>query len=296
MFLIEQTRGAPGGVSSMLLGLDTMAAQEGGFDGWPGALFNLDFGAPVGWFPEVDDFFNDYVSNTPDDPLTRATAKYYAASRQLQFANAVDTSAEDRPGHRLRGIEFATGLSRGVENEELIKRRRFTDDGEPIPFPTLAEAEADLIYNLNFLTVGNKIPNVTGLRLDGFEETIEAFEGEAVLLDFWATWCGPCIKSIPKMVELDEGLPDKEFEILSISVDEEIETVIEFQEKTPMDWANWHVGPQGELLQTWAVRGYPTYILVDHAGTIVARQHALNEDFIALIKDTACGPTGGESC
>jgi len=296
MFLLEQTRGAPGGVSSMLLGLRTLAAQEGSFDGWPSALFNLDFGAPVGWFPEVDDFFENYADNTPDDPLTRATAKYYAASRQLQFANAVDTPAEDRPGHRLRGIDFATGLSRGVANEELIKRRRYTDDGEPIPFPTLAEAEEDLLYNLNFLTVGNKIPNVTGLRLDGFEETIEAFEGEAVLLDFWATWCGPCIRSIPKMVELDESLPDAEFEILSISVDEEIETVTGFQENTPMDWANWHVGPQGELLQTWAVRGYPTYILVDHAGTIVARQHDLNKDFMALIKDTACGPTGGESC
>jgi thiol:disulfide interchange protein len=296
VFLIEQTRGAPGGVASMLLGLRTAASLEGGFDGWPSALFNLDFGAPVGWFPEVDDFFNDYVANTPDELLTRATAKYYAASRQLQFANAVDTPAADRPGHRQRGLELAAGLSKGVEDEELIKRRRYTDDGEPIPFPTLAEAEEDLLYNLNFLTVGNKIPNVTGKRLDGFDETIEAFEGEAVLLDFWATWCGPCIRSIPKMVELDESLPDSEFEILSISVDEKIDTVTKFQAKTPMDWANWHVGPRGELLQTWAVRGYPTYILVDHNGTIVARQHDLNKDFIALIKDTACGPTSGASC
>jgi thiol:disulfide interchange protein DsbD len=296
MFLIEETRAAPGGVASMMLGLQTLAAQEGGFDGWPGALFNLDFGAPIGWFPEVDAFFDDYANTTPADPLTRATARYYAASRQLRFANAVDTPAADRAGYRLRGIELATGLSHGVEGEELVKRRRFTDDGEPIPFPTLAEAEEDLLYNLNFLTVGNKIPNVTGMRLDGFEEAIESFEGEAVLLDFWATWCGPCIRAIPKMVELDEGLPENEFEILSISVDEKLETVTEFQDSTPMDWANWHVGPKADLLGTWAVRGYPTYILVDHNGTIVARQHDLNKDFMALIKDTACGPTGGESC
>ena len=296
MFLIEETRGAPGGVRSMMLGLETLAAQEGGFDGWPGALFKLDFGAPIGWFPEVDAFFDDYTNTTPADPLTRATARYYAASRQLRFANAVNTPAPDRAGYRLRGIELATGLSHGVEGEELVKRRRFTDDGEPIPFPTLAEAEEDLLYNLNFLTVGNKLPNVTGMRLDGFEETIESFEGEAVLLDFWATWCGPCIRSIPKMVELDESLPDREFEILSISVDEKLETVTEFQDSTPMDWANWHVGPKADLLGTWAVRGYPTYILVDHNGTIVARQHDLNKEFMALIEDTACGPTGGESC
>ncbi len=295
-FLIEHTRGADGGPASMMLGLQTMMDHNPDFDGWPAALFNLDFGAPIGWFPEIENFFEDYEFYVPQDPVAQATARYYAASRQMRMANAVDTPPEDRPGHRLRGIEYATGLSVGVENEELIKRRRYEDDGTPIPFPTLAEAEEDLLYNLNFLTVGNKIPDVTGVRLDGVQETVSTYEGQAVLLDFWATWCGPCIKSIPKMVELDEGLPENEFEILSISVDEKIETVTEFQASKPMDWANWHVGPKADLLQTWAVRGYPTYILVDHDGTIVARQHDLNDDFMALIRDTACGPTGGQSC
>ena len=296
LFLIEHTRGAPGGVRSILLGLQTMTEFGEEFDAWPAALFNLDFAAPVGWFPEVDNFFEDYEFMVPDEALAQATAQYYAASRQLQFANAVDTPAADRARHKARGIELATGLSKGVENEELIKRRRFTDDGEPIPFPTMAESEEDLLYNLNFLTVGDKIPNVTGMRLDGGSESIADFQGQAVLLDFWATWCGPCIRAIPKMVDLDATLPDEEFEILSISVDEKIETVTEFHETKPMPWANWHVGPKADLLQTWAVRGYPTYILLDHEGQIVARQHDLNKDFMALIRDTACGPTGGASC
>jgi thiol-disulfide isomerase/thioredoxin len=214
----------------------------------------------------------------------------------MRLANAVSTPVDERPGHRERAIKLATGLSIGVENEELMKKRRYTDDGEPIPFPTLAEAEKDILYNLNFLTVGNKIPDVMAARLDGVEETVSTYKGQAVLLDFWATWCGPCIASLPKLHGLDEELPEGEFEILSISVDEFSETVTEFQENKPMPWANWHIGPKSDILKTWAVRGYPTYILVDHNGTIIARQHDLNKEFEALIKSTACGPTGAASC
>ena len=96
-FLIEHTQGAPGGVSSILLGLQTMTEHGEDFDGWPAALFNLDFAAPVGWFPEVDNYFEDYEFHVPADPLARATAQYHAASRQMRFANAVDTPAAVPP-------------------------------------------------------------------------------------------------------------------------------------------------------------------------------------------------------
>ena len=92
---------------------------------------------------------------------------------------------------------------------------------------------------------------------------------------------------MPKLRELDEELSADSFEILSISVDEEVETVTEFQAEEPMPWANWHIGPRHEILQTWAVRGYPTYVLVDASGNIAARQHELSEELISLIRSTA---------
>ena len=81
-------------------------------------------------------------------------------------------------------------------------------------------------------------------------------------------------------------MPDERFEILSISVDEEPDTVTEFQIDKPMPWANWHIGPNSVILKNWAVGAYPTYLLVDTDGTILARTHHLDDDLTALIKRT----------
>ena len=295
-FLVEHTIGAPGGIEAMRLGLDTLLTHHPDFDDWPPLLFATDFYTEPGVDVWADQFLEDFEFLVKDQPVAAATARYYSASRNLRLANAVATSADERAAFRTRAVGFATGLSKGVESAELVKRRRFTDDGEPIPFPTLGEAEKDLLYNLQFLTVGSPIPDVSAPSLDGVVETVSTYRGQAVLLDFWATWCGPCIDALPTLNALNRELPVDEFEILSISVDEFVDTVTEFHEDNPMPWANWHVGPKGELLSTWAVRGYPTYILIDHNGAIVARQHDLNDEFQDLIRATACGPTGHQSC
>lgn len=286
-FLIQHTVGVPGQYEAMTLGGRTLIKHHPNHEQWRQILVHLDFYTEPGASEEIESLFA-LLSEHATDPVAAASAKYYLASRLMRQANAVETPAADRTGYRDAAIAMATGFSRGVEGAELVKRRRFTDDGEPIPLQTMAEAEADILYNLNFMTVGNKIPNVTALNLLGQEERVSDYEGEVVLIDFWATWCGPCIASLPTLREMTHDLPTDDFEILSISVDESVDTVTDFQESRPMPWANWHIGPKSDVLKTWQVRGYPTYILVDQKGMIVARQHDMNEDFRALIKDTVC--------
>ena len=285
VFLVEHTMGFPGSDEHISRGAQVVAQRFTDYDGWPKLLWLLDFNTEPGGDEAVEAIF-ERLSESATDAVTRATAAYYRAARYLRLANNVSTPSQDREPYRERALSIARGLSAGVEHAELEKRRRFNDDGTPIPFQTLAEAERDLVYNLNHLTVGRKLPNVAAKRLDGIEEDFSAFANRTVLIDFWATWCGPCKKALPDLRELNEDLADR-FEILSISVDEEVDTVVEFQLDEPMPWANWHVGPRHELLQTWAVRGYPTYVLVDASGTIAARQHELDETFIALIRNTA---------
>ena len=286
VFMMEHTMGSSDSAEYVARGARTIAKHFSEDEGWPKLLWMLDFNTNPGEDEEVEAIF-ERLSESATAAVTRATAAYYRAARNLRLANEVSTESEEREQYREQALAIADGLSAGVEYEELQKRRRFEDDGTPIPFQTLAEAERDLLYNLNHLTVGRKLPNVIAKRLDGVEEDFSNFQNQTVLIDFWATWCGPCIKSLPDLRELSAQLPANSFEILSISVDEEVDTVAEFQSEEPMPWANWHVGPRHQILETWAVRGYPTYVLVDAVGTIAARTHRLDDPFISLIRSTA---------
>lgn len=134
-----------------------------------------------------------------------------------------------------------------------------------------------LVHGIRHATAGGTLADETGRRLDGTEENLSAYAGKVLLLDFWATWCGPCIGALPDLRELAAAYPKDRFEILAISVDEEVETVTEFIEEEPMPWAHWHIGAQSELGRSWQIRAFPTYMVVDVDGTILSRGSTLAE-------------------
>lgn len=217
----------------------------------------------------IDQVFAEVRERTVD-PVARATARYYAAAGLMRDSNAWTLSDEDRQAIRERALEMATGLSADVADVAFIEPVGVDDVGDPQE-GTIAEAEADLKYRISFTTVGATVPDVTGQRLDGTEEALSAHAGKVVLVDFWATWCGPCIAALPKLRDLHESLPADRFTLLAVSVDAELDTVTEFQEDEPMPWVNWHVGDKSEIVRTWDVRAFPTYVLLDENGTILAR-------------------------
>lgn len=123
-----------------------------------------------------------------------------------------------------------------------------------------------------------KLQNIQLVDLDGQSDELSNYRGKFVLVDFWATWCGPCKAGMPGLVKLKESLDGKPFEIISISVDEDPESVVEYQEEEqPMPWVNWHSGPDHPLLKDLEIKGFPTYILLDQEGHILARTHYLDD-------------------
>jgi len=279
VFLVEQTRNA----DDIEVGALALREHAPDHEDWPLLLRHIDFDTPPRERPAMDAIF-ETMAKDASDPVHRAAARYYVASRNIARVNDIRTGAEDRERYRAAAVAAAEGLSQGVEEEPFRTRR----DRDPI---TLAAAEANLLNSFTF-AVGGTLPDVTAPNLDGADESFAKYADQVVLLDFWATWCGPCVASLPKLRELDEQLPDERFEILSISVDDELDTVTEFQVDEPMPWANWHIGPKSDILKQWVIRGYPTYLLVDAEGTVLARTHDLDEDLTALIERSVDGIAG----
>ncbi len=290
-FLVERGAGIRGGsTENVLSGIRTLASHAPDYDNWPRMLMHL--GRARGDSEAIDEFLTSKTTEG-NDPLVRATARYYAASR---LARSINTAPdEERNAFRERALNLAGGLSLGVEDEEFVAKWR-DSEGNPTT-QTVADAERAILSTLRHATVGGTVSGFAGNRLDGVEQGIADFGGQVVLVDFWATWCGPCIAGLPKLRDLARELPAERFEILSISIDAELDSVVDFQEDEPMPWAQWHVGIGSELARTWQVNAIPAYVLIDGQGKILAKGNALTDDFLAQLTEAVTAthqedPTG----
>jgi len=118
------------------------------------------------------------------------------------------------------------------------------------------------------LFVGAKMPELTSKNLDDKEVKLSDYKGKVVVVDVWATWCGPCVAMIPHSKKLVEKMKDKPFALVSVSFDAKKETLTDFMKKTEMPWDHWWNGQNGPIGKDLEIQFFPTIYIVDAKGVI----------------------------
>ena len=143
-----------------------------------------------------------------------------------------------------------------------------------LPLDSPAEGREEDLYSkirISLIKGDKKAPNFSLVDLYGKKVELKQFRGKIILLNFWATWCGPCKEEMPFLETLQQQFKEKDFVVVTVSVDyEEAKFVREFINKQRYTFPVL-LDPKCEVLDLFEVKGIPTTFIIDKKGKMVGR-------------------------
>jgi len=202
----------------------------------------------------------------PDAPSTaKADARYLAAIAHLEALKA-------------SGDVSNTTARAAVEADILELRKNQPDDVRT----AMVQQQLEVV-----LVTGAQMPlNLKFRAVDGTDVDLAKLRGKVVLIDFWATWCGPCRAGIPRLVTAYNELHKEGFEIIGISLDSDKEQLARVTKQAGMTWPQYFDGKgwQNQISSRYDIDSIPTTWLVDKQGIVRLRDFP-GETLAAQIKN-----------
>ena len=202
----------------------------------------------------------------PQQPLTKAEATAAAADliKQMETRGAGGRHVPQAfgLGEQLTRLDPAVAASAyehfAVHFEKTGDRR-------------LGQVAAAMQGNARRLRLpGTQLAELNAKQLDGRPFDLAALHGKVVLIDFWATWCGDCLKEMPRLEALHAKYRERGLEIVAVSVDDDPRDVAAFAAARPKPWITLHdAGGKGPALK-YGVNEIPTAFLLDRDGTVLS--------------------------
>jgi thiol-disulfide isomerase/thioredoxin len=126
-----------------------------------------------------------------------------------------------------------------------------------------------LFYSLN--AWAEQPETAANFRLDFLDGSgtfnLEQTRGQVVLIDFWASWCGPCKVSLPELSKINASMRDKGFKVVAVNLDKDVEKAREFLKRIDVSYEVVH-DPSGAVAELYEVPSMPTSVLLDREGNI----------------------------
>lgn len=214
--------------------------------------------------------------------VVRATSK--DMKRSLPNQSAEKTFWIDKTqGTLLRSLDdkhsyLAAGPARIPLRDEVKMTYTAVELDEPIVeslFTFTPSPDAKLFENFpdtrgsggGVSLLGRTVPDLQLKSPDGRIISMDSFRGKPVLLDVWATWCGPCVQSLQQLAAIYQETKDKGLVFLTFDTDEESKTAADFLNKRGYTWPNFH--DDGAASDALSVTGVPRTLLIDAKGKVV---------------------------
>jgi thiol-disulfide isomerase/thioredoxin len=248
------------------------------------------------WFPENEEMARRYLQDDPEGPV-KALAQIVTIMARAQ-AGRYD-EALTRYKELMQGLgktdqeEFASSFTETfataaiASGEFAAARQAYQTLQERFPdSPNLREKASKELNRLD--KVGKPAPVFEAQDLRGRPVRLESLKGKYILIDFWATWCAPCVAELPRLQEAYRRYHASGFEIVAVSLDETRAPVVDFVNVRKLPWLQVHNATGGfDLVEAFGVGSIPAAYLLDPEGTVIRldpRGPALETTLAKLIK------------
>ena len=118
--------------------------------------------------------------------------------------------------------------------------------------------------------IGKPAPDFSSTDINGNPISLKDYRRKVVLLDFWATWCGPCIGEMPNVKKIYDTYKDMGFVVIGISLDNNASEVRDFLKECELPWRQIFDGQDGPLKKLFQIRGIPSLWLIDRQCKVIS--------------------------
>jgi dipeptidyl-peptidase-4 len=240
-----------------------------------GSPAHLDFQSFIKRFLPIVQQTNQWASiiNTTQNPAQRDSLMALYQTSQTNMQLLIDSIIDANPNSPV--APFILSATYGFSQDPIVLERRYKKLSLACQQSTIGKQLLTMIEDSKVGAVGSMAMEFTQDDVNGNPVSLSSFRGKYVLLDFWASWCGPCRSENPNVVENYQRFKDKNFTVLGVSLDRpgQKNRWLEAIQEDKLTWT--HVSDlqfwNNAVAKQYKVQSIPQNLLIDPNGVIIAK-------------------------